>query len=190
MTDAEILYEDEALTSIKDYLERTRLKRPTLYSRMNALGIEPVKIGRNSFLTEDQIKELERLHEHLGRGRSVADFGIDDVIDTPTSSTQLTKKMSAALASSRSMEGLMLLAEAFADATRPDVGQVLLNRLRLLEEAAQNEWVFSTGELAELLGVSGSSLTKHQAFRRHGFNFVRTQSQGRSVQWCVSKTTS
>jgi hypothetical protein len=64
-----------------------------------------------------------------------------------------------------------------------------LSYLRELEEAYSNGWLLSTGELADLLGLTRQTLTDYgEEFNDAGFTFTRSgKRKGGEIAWRVSK---
>jgi len=170
-----------ALVSIADVLTITGLKRTTLYSRMEGLGIKPTKQGRNSFITEDELHTLQALHEHLGKGGMIADFGVvGDDSETRTSATQLTVSPPGTTIPPL-VQALEMVAEIMDMAPRPTAAGELREKLQFLDEAVGRAWLIPSGELAAV--IPGAS-----QFERYGFTFTHAAKQGREWLWRVSKT--
>lgn len=173
--------EQTDLIPMQFLVERYNIKRPGLYGRFEKLGIEPVKIGRNAFVTVADMEKLDAAQEYVEAGGSLTHLAKGSRIHEPSEITSIQPK------SSGQTESLMLLAEAFAEITKPDFNQAMLHRLDLLQKASEQGWQFSSSELAQMLGVSRAMITKHQTFERHGFTFAHVAKQGREWLWQVSK---
>lgn len=174
-----------ALVSIADVLSMTGLKRTTLYSRMEGLGIKPTKQGRNSFITEDELQQLQALHEHLGKGGMIADFGVvGDDSENRTSATQLTVSAPGAITPPL-VQALEMVAEIMDMAPKPTAAANLREKLQFLDEAVERGWLIPSGELADVLGLG---TIKGAEFSRYGFTFTHAAKQGREWLWRVSKT--
>ena len=61
--------------------------------------------------------------------------------------------------------------------------------MRELEEAYQNQWLLSTSELADLLGLNQKTITNYgQEFSDAGFVFERAgMRKGGEIAWSVDK---
>lgn len=57
-----------------DLTERYKVSVPSVYSRLKALNINPLKEGKTSYITAEQLKLMDELHAHLEAGGKVADF--------------------------------------------------------------------------------------------------------------------
>lgn len=53
---------------------RWAVKKDAYYTRLKALGIRHKKDESGAYLDEDQIARLDRLHEHISSGGSIADY--------------------------------------------------------------------------------------------------------------------
>jgi hypothetical protein len=158
--------------AVADLCGRYRISRSVLYSRINALKIEPEKLGNRSFVSSEQLALLDALRDHLKQGRSTAEFlemkGLDD------------EKMSGR----QSAGQVNLLAE------QQHTEQSTLHwteRLRCLEEAYEKGWLLSTSQLAELLGISSHALTNFHECDRYGFHLKRDGMNGAEIAWRVGK---
>jgi hypothetical protein len=64
----------------------------------------------------------------------------------------------------------------------------MLEQLDALERASQHGWILSTGQLAELIGVTGNTLSRwDKPFERHGFLISRSGIVGDQLGWKVEK---
>lgn len=66
----------------------------------------------------------------------------------------------------------------------------VLENLDALEKAYQNHWILSTSQLAEVLGVTGKTLSRLPEFDRHGFTFSRSGEVGNEIGWAIGKVKS
>lgn len=53
---------------------RWAVKKDAYYTRLKALGIRHKKDDSGVYLSEDQIARLDRLHEHISNGGTIADY--------------------------------------------------------------------------------------------------------------------
>lgn len=174
-----------ALVSIADVLSMTGLKRTTLYSRMEGLGIKPTKQGRNSFITEDKLHQLQALHEHLGKGGMIHNFGVvGDDSENRTSPIQLIVSPPGAITPALT-QALEMVAEIMDMSPRPTAAGELREKLQFLDEAVERAWLIPSGELAAVLGLGKVPGTSD--FERYGFTFTHAAKQGREWLWRVSK---
>ena len=55
--------------------DRFSTSKQTVYTRMEALGIAPIKQGKRAYIHLDQLRQLDALHDHLAAGGHLQDFG-------------------------------------------------------------------------------------------------------------------
>ncbi|NET69174.1 MAG: hypothetical protein F6K63_34155 [Moorea sp. SIO1G6] len=58
---------------IKDLQTRYNIGRSALYERFKHANIKPNKDGTRSFISGEQLEELDRLNTHLERGGTLTD---------------------------------------------------------------------------------------------------------------------
>ncbi|NEO65154.1 MAG: hypothetical protein F6J98_34075, partial [Moorea sp. SIO4G2] len=59
---------------VKDLQTRYNIGRTALYERIKHANIKPSKEGTRSFISGEQLKELDRLNDYLMTGRTFEDF--------------------------------------------------------------------------------------------------------------------
>lgn len=163
----------EAL-SVRDLCTRYGLARQSLYQRLSATSITPLKRGNQSFFSPEMVEELDRVHHLLGQGfslRDVADHGdqcltpdtqqtVDVVpVTGQTPDVQMTPPKPSQEAA------FQMLGEIIADAVRsvsvaPPVSPLQVHRD--LAEAADGGFLLTSRQVAAILGISNSTT--------HGWN--------------------
>ena len=63
--------------------DRFSTSKQTVYTRMEALGIAPIKQGKRAYIHLDQLRQLDALHEHLAAGGHLQDFSTTAVKTRP-----------------------------------------------------------------------------------------------------------
>ncbi len=60
-----------------------------------------------------------------------------------------------------------------------------------LQTALENDWLVSTGQLAELLETTPAALVRQESATKFGFVFTRAENAtvGKEIMWHVSKPT-
>jgi hypothetical protein len=170
--------------TINQLIERYRLARSALYKRIEALGIESQKIGGKAYFSAAQVKLLDELHDFVQRGGNNAQFvelrGIQPQSPKSEESTGLTPGQGDFLSMFNRM--LPFLKPA---APEPDP----LEYFEKLEQACRNEWLLSTSELANLLGMSVAEIKQYgDRFQEAGFVFRQSGYRaGGELAWRVSK---
>lgn len=186
------------LIALSQLPSRYGIARSNLYNRLKDLQIEPIKQGRKAFVDAAQLQLLDRLHSHLQEGGVTSDF-IEQ-----QSNSQLVKVTTPELAtksfyemSNRSEPIVTLQTSTLVSVVEAVVKRLLptprsrLNYLRELEEAYQNNWLLSTSEVADLLGLSQKTVTGYgQEFSDAGFVFTRVGiRKGGEIAWAIDKET-
>ncbi len=194
--------------------------RTALYARMNSLTITPTKQGGKAFVSLRQLQRLDALNEHLKKGGALADFErvhrpdgesgeqADPVLSDATPSrldrseasgalgflrmdVQSAAELVATLVVNPLVGGLKeaLLTVFPAPLSRVERG-LRLSHLRELEEAYYKGWLLSTSELADLLGLTATTVRSYgEQFEQAGFTFTRTpatRARG-ELAWKVGK---
>jgi hypothetical protein len=175
---------------VNQLTERYALARSAVYTRLDALGIKPERIGNKAYVNAEQLKLLDDLHEFINSGGTTAEFqerrGIPRAKDLPTEqSSGLSTiqpdfaRLVAAIASE--------IASRFQSST-PDLDPFAY--FEVLERAHKNGWLLSTSEVADLLDLLPSDIRQYgDSFSEAGFVFTRAGYRaGGEVAWRVSKT--
>ncbi|GAB4242490.1 MAG: hypothetical protein Kow0049_31790 [Stanieria sp.] len=175
---------------------RYGIARSNLYNRLKDLQIEPIKQGRKAFVNNAQLQLLDRLHSHLQQGGVTSEF-IEQQSDyqlvalsTPELETNPFYEMH-----NRNEPIVALQPSALVSVVEAVVKRLMptprsrLNYLRELEEAYQNDWLLSTSEIADLLGLSQKTITGYgQEFTDAGFVFTRVGiRKGGEIAWAIDK---
>ncbi|NJR41200.1 MAG: hypothetical protein HC781_23110 [Leptolyngbyaceae cyanobacterium CSU_1_4] len=170
--------------TISQLIERYRLARSAVYKRIEALGIEAKKIGGKAFYSNDQVKLLDELHDFIQRGGNTAQFiemrGIPSEEPFSDESTGLTTGQSDLL-------NLMNRMLPWLKPSEPEPDP--LAYFEKLEQACRNQWLLSTSEVANLLGMSVTEIQRYgDRFYEAGFAFTRSGYRaGGELAWKVSK---
>ena len=207
---------------VSELTTRFSIGRTALYARMNSLTITPTKQGSKAFVSSWQLQRLDALHEHLLKGGELADFErvhrpdgefgeqadlvLSDAIPTELDQKEaggalgvlrMDVKSAASLVADLVVNPLVsgikeaLLAVFPAPLSRAERG-LRLSHLRELEEASEKGWLLSTSELADLLGLTASTVRSYGSqFFQAGFTFTRSQvTRARGeLAWKVGKMT-
>ncbi len=205
---------------VSELTTRFGIGRTALYSRMNALTIVPIKQGSKAFVSLQQLQRLDALNEHLKNGGGLTDFErvhrqgdeqeeqanpmLSDAIPTELSrreaggaldflrmDVQSAAELVAALVVNPLVGGIKeaLLTVFPAPLSRVERG-LRLSHLRELEEAYEKGWLLSTSELADLLGLTATTVRSYGSqFEQAGFILTRaqaTRARG-ELAWKVGK---
>jgi hypothetical protein len=175
---------------------RYDLARSAVYKRMDQLGIVPEKVGQRSYLTAPQIKLMDELHRFIQQGGNAAEF---------IEARGLKRKSPG----SNGGNGVAVNGNSSDLANvPPDLGNFIsgivsevVSRLGVfpepdrlayferLESAAQNGWLPSTSEIAELLDIPPGEIERQgESFAEAGFVFRRAgRRRNGETAWRVTK---
>ena len=166
--------------------DRYGLERSSVYARLSALKIKPVKIGRRSFVSEDQVKRLDEFDSYLKSGGNVADFMSNGhPIDSSESSLEVSS--GHPIDSQLSNQAFLIILSDLAAALSRRPTDDLSARLHLFQDACDHGWLLPTSELAQLLQLNPKSLIHHKSYQRYGFTFTKLGRTGVESAWEVSK---
>lgn len=158
--------------SVKDLCARYGIARQSLYQRLGATTITPLKRGNQSFFCTEMVDELDRVHRLLAQGfslRDIAEHGDSclspddhqavDVQLTPVAE-QTPDTQQAPVARSPQELAFSVLGEIIADAVRsvsvaPPVSPLQVHRD--LAEAADGGFLLTSRQVASILGISNST---------------------------------
>ncbi len=170
--------------------DRYNLVRSAIYTRLDALGIEPEKVGNKSYVNAAQLRLLDNLHEFIQAGGTTAEFqesrGIRRRKDNSSG-------QSSGLSTGQPQADLSQLLNVLSDfatklqpvAPKPDP----FAYLETLERAAQTGWLLRTSEVAELLRLSPTEMQLYgDRFSEAGFVFTKAgYRSGGEIAWKVTK---
>ncbi|ABB35421.1 helix-turn-helix domain-containing protein [Synechococcus sp. CC9605] len=157
--------------TVQELAARYGITRQSVYERLKAAGITPVKRGNRSLFDKEMVACLDEQHRKLQQGSSLRDATDDrQTIDiTPVRQPTLEPAPD---------QGLALLVSALSSALQP-TDDAHLTTHRQLQEIADKGWVVPTRVLARVLGQSNSSLHSWgEKTERLGFTIERTGSRG------------
>jgi hypothetical protein len=164
---------------VSELTNRYNIGKQAVYNRLEALKIKPEKHSNRSYISGGQLQALDRLHQHIASGGTMADFEASitesslspvDSLDTPSG---LTKT-----------DDLVIFVERIAAAIRPATAP--LAHLEELEKAVAHNWLLTSGDVKRVIGVK----PKGESFPRGSFTFIRSGTIGNQTAWRVIKSTS
>jgi hypothetical protein len=167
---------------IGQLVERYQIVRSAVYTRLNALGIEPEKVGNKAYVNAEQLRQLDDLHQFIQQGGTTAEFQESRGIPRPAASN-----LASTTGESEIAQFAAGMAAQFAVRLQPPVDP--LNYFEKLERAARNGWLLRTSEVAELLDLLPSEIQLYgNQFFEAGFMFTRAgYRSGGEIAWRVSK---
>ncbi|NEO50899.1 MAG: hypothetical protein F6K55_45215 [Moorea sp. SIO4A3] len=186
---------------VKDLQTRYNIGRSALYERFKHANIKPNKEGTRSFVSGEQLEELDCLHNHLERGGTFEDFeafltleyteNIQEAISlnsSPDSPVDVHR--------TSSWEAEREALEVLIDAIASGIERVGINRLQpvnpigymqQLKMAAEEGWLLTTSEVKELIKVKPHIRKGEDAYRRGSWVFIKSGKIGRETAWRVIK---
>lgn len=162
---------------VSELQSRYNIGKQAVYNRLDALKIKPDRQGNRSYITLEQLQVLDRLHDHITAGGTMADFQSPPM----ESSWSLVDSVDKTSGLSKT-DDLITLIERIAAAIKP--AEQPLAHLEQLEKAATNNWLLSTSEVQRVIGVK----PKGESFVRGSFTFVRSGKIGNQSAWRVVKS--
>jgi hypothetical protein len=178
---------------VNQLMQRYNIVRSAVYTRLDALGIKPEKIGNKAYVNAPQIKLLDEFHEFIQSGGTTAEFkemrGIQSGENLSTG--QYTGQSSGlSLVQSDLVQMVAAIAAQFANKMQPPPPEPdPLSYFEALEKAAQNGWYLRTSEVAYLLDLLPSDIQHYGVqFQEAGFIFTQVgYRSGGELAWKVSK---
>lgn len=174
---------------VSQLTSRYNLVRSAVYTRLDALGIKPERVGNKAYLNAEQLKLLDDLHQFIQGGGTTAEFiemrGIKRGQEQPPD-------MSSGLSTTQPdiVRLVAMIASEIASRFQPPVADPdPLAYFETLERAAQNGWLLRTSEVAYLLDMPPSAIKEYgDRFSEAGFIFTKAGYRTRGeVAWKVSK---
>lgn len=168
-------------------LERYGLSKSQVYARLNYLGIELEKTedGR-SFATEEQVQRLDNLHDWLKDGdkkRFMREYRETTEVEVMSeASIAATEKDFTAQGDLFIFAANTILQKIQDFTISPPDKQI--KQLKALEELVTYQWLVSTSQVEELIGIRPSGAV----FTLGSFTFVRQGRYRREASWVVVKT--
>ena len=181
---------------VKELMGRYSIGRTALYDRFKHANIKPYKEGTRSFISGEQLAELDRLNDHLAAGGSLSDFvpteREQDLAILPNSSADIQRTVAndnlEALVIAVSMGVERALAEGAAklNASQSQSPNPLWY-MKELKQAAEENWLLTTAEIRELIGVKPTTRQGSDTYKRGGWLFTKAGKIGNQTAWRVSK---
>lgn len=156
----------------------------SVINRYKLLGIAPFKRGRQSFITETQLKALDELNEWKKKNPSVKLSEYPGAVAAAPSGGSLAVVDVDSAEIARATEGeISLTIHELTQLVKSIRPIEPLAHLKELERAAASGWLLTTAEVKQLIGV----LPKGELFSRGSFSFQKSGKIGSSTAWRVIK---
>lgn len=159
---------------VKELPNRYCIGRTALYTRFDAARIKPKKEGLRSYVSGEELEELDRLDSHIKSGGSLDGFkaALDGklIIESPQWSDGFN-------------ETLVLVEAITKHFAAPPIQPDPLAKLKALEYAASHGFLLTTAQVRELSGAT----PKGSEFVRGVFRFERRGKIGVQAAWMVTQ---
>ncbi|MBD2437335.1 hypothetical protein [Nostoc sp. FACHB-110] len=160
---------------VKDLTNRYNIGKTALYARFEAAGIKPIKEGTRSYISTEELEELDGLDSYLKTGGVLSEFRPTIVPVEEISSIAMLQNEPANFTTN----WLMNVVERLIFTSRKSP----LDRYRELEEVAQNGWVLSTSDIEAIIGIKPRIL----GMAYGSFQISRCGKVGREAGWIIKK---
>ncbi|ACK68471.1 hypothetical protein PCC8801_4564 (plasmid) [Rippkaea orientalis PCC 8801] len=185
--------------NVKELCDRYSLQsRKSLYSRLEAVGLKlPKDDDGRAYATEQILEQLDDLDLHLKNGGSLKNYtpvtSVTTQLETTenayflentTQTTQLTTQTTTQLSREELLEIIEVLGSAIASRLQP-IDPIAYNHS--LEQAQQNNWILSSSEVKQLIGIKPSCPKGENVFTRGCWAFTKAGKIGNQTGWRVKK---
>lgn len=163
------------LYSTNDLQQRYKIAKQTLSDRINDLGIKRPKRG---FITGEQVKILDKLHDHIGYGGTVNDFLIQ--------SSGVTNNNGTSLSSIATIPQVVVNIDQINEIIQLLKEPSPLQKFRDLSELATQGFIVPTS-LLKSMGISPRTKKGDDKFIWGSFKFEKSTKIGRENGWIIKK---
>ena len=189
--------------NVKELCDRYKLQsRKSLYSRLEAVGLKlPKDDDGKAYATEQMIQKLDDLDLHIKNGGSLKHYtpvtsvathlestDNSNLLDKTTQTTQLTTQQTTQQTTQMSREELLeiieVLGTAIASRLQP-IDPIAYNHS--LEQAQEQNWILSSKEVKQLIGIKPSCPKGENVFTRGCWTFTKAGKIGNQTGWRVKK---
>lgn len=160
---------------VKDLTNRYNIGKTALYARFEAAGVKPIKEGTRSYISQQDLEELDRLDAFIKTGGVMSEFRPQIVPFEEMNSIEALQDEPANLTANL----LMGLVERLIFTSQKSP----LDRYRELEEVAKNEWILSTSDIEVIIGMKPRIL----GMTYGSFQIIRCGKVGREAGWLIKK---
>ena len=184
---------------VKELCDRYKLQsRKSLYSRLEAVGLKlPKDDDGKAYATEQMIQQLDDLDQHLKNGGSLKHYtpvtsvtthlessDNNNILDKTTQTTQLTTQQTTQMSREELLEIIEVLGTAIASRLQP-IDPIAYNHS--LEQAQEKNWILSSKEVKQLIGIKPSCPKGENVFTRGCWAFTKAGKIGNQTGWRVKK---
>ena len=172
---------------------RFNIGKQAVYNRLDALDIKPFKEGNRSYLKPEQLELLDKLHEYVTQGGTMAEFKSQlDKVDSPLDTVDSKVDGLDALVKSNQSNDLELLVQVISASVEKALtsgkSKSPLWYMKELKEATEEGWLLTTSQIQELIGVKPKTKKGENTYTRGSFSFVKSGKIGTQTAWKVKCT--
>ena len=175
---------------IKELLARYNLKtRQSIYNWCNAVNITLEKDSNgHAYATKEQIELLDQLENHLKEGGKLTTF-------TPVLMVEIDNKLDSKLDSVIDNK-IKPVYSSIDSQLLGEMMQVIASKLQpvdplwymvILERARNSNWLLTTAEVRELIGVKPKTKKGEKTYKRGNWLFIKSGKIGNQTGWKVMK---
>jgi hypothetical protein len=162
---------------VKDLPNRYSVGRTALYARFTAANITPEKDGTRSYISGEELAELDRLDSHIKTGGKLEDFQPANNQSLVVSQESAVNGTPTADNFNETLQLIEAIARHFQQQRKP------LQHYAALERAIASSWLLSTSEVRSLIGTKPHG----DRFQHGSFVFIRSGKIGAQAAWRVAK---
>ena len=184
---------------VSELKDRYGISKQGIINRRKYLNISTYKIGNKSYITEDDLNLLDSLHQFLNKNptASMQDFpqkqsSESSLTTVPTDrsseSTLPTVPIQQSLALDNQNVTLMSLDSKSIEAIAYNFQRSNpLWYMKILENALSSNWLLTTKEVKELIGVKPKTKKGENTYKRGNWVFIKSGRIGNQTAWKVTK---
>lgn len=152
--------------------QRYGLGKTAIYDRLAFLAIAPFRDGRLSYISGEDLDQLDNLHNHLAGGGTLETFG-----SPPRPAGELSGERPP-----DNQLAQMLAAIATSLQRRSP-----LDNYRDLDEAARQNWLLTSSQVEDLIGAKPTPKPGQNHYDRACWRFQKAGKIGKESAWVVRR---
>jgi hypothetical protein len=179
--------------------DRYGISKQGIINRRKYLKISTYKIGNKSYMTEDDLDLLDRLHQFLNKNptASMQDFrqeqstesklvgGTTDRSSESTLPTVPIQPTSLTILDNQNVTKMSLDSNTIEEIAYKFQRSNPLWYMNILENARASNWLLTTAEVRELIGVKPNTKKGEKTYKRGNWLFVKSGRIGKQTAWKV-----
>ena len=178
---------------VSELQNRYSLGKQAVYNRLDALEIKPFKERNRSYISADQVQMLDDLHEHIKAGGTMADFSVarKELTDRPLDKLESPLDRGESPLDTVGKSSLSTQTVNFGELVAALASQIQprspLWYMDELKRAASEDWLLTTVEVRELIGVKPTARQGSDTYKRGCWLFTKAGKIGNQTAWRVTK---